>query len=64
MMIKNSSHLKAKFAERNPQILKALNKLAGKITTQEMQEMNYQVNVKHEKPAKVAHDYLVKHGLI
>lgn len=56
--------MKAKFAERNPQIVKALNKLAGKITTQEMQEMNYQVNVKHEKPAKVAHDYLVKHGLI
>ena len=56
--------MKAKFAERNPRIVKALNKLAGKITTQEMQEMNYQVNVKHEKPAEVAHDYLVKHGLI
>ena len=35
-----------------------------KNSSQEMQEMNYQVNVKHEKPAKVAHDYLVKHGLI
>lgn len=56
--------MRAKFAERNPQIVKALNKLAGKITTEEMQQMNYQVNVKHEKPAKVAHDYLVKHGLI
>ena len=56
--------MRTKFAERNPQIVKALNKLAGKITTEEMQQMNYQVNVKHEKPAKVAYDYLVKHGVI
>ena len=44
--------MRAKFAERNPQIVKALNKLAGKITTQEMQAMNYQVNVEHENQLK------------
>ena len=56
--------MKAKFAENNPQVVKALNKLAGKITTKQMQKMNYLVNVKHEKPAKVAHDFLEKEGLL
>lgn len=56
--------MKAKFVERNPQIVKSLNKLAGKITTKQMQEMNYLVNVKHEKASKVAHDFLVKHNLL
>lgn len=56
--------MKTSFAKANPQIVKALNKLAGKITTQEMQEMNYQVQVQHRSAAKVAHDFLVAHHLI
>ncbi|QNQ82043.1 ABC transporter permease/substrate-binding protein [Lactobacillus sp. PV037] len=56
--------MKAKFAENNPQVVKALNKLAGKITTKQMQRMNYLVNVKHEKPAKVARDFLESEGLL
>lgn len=53
-----------KFANDNPDIVKSLNKLAGKISTSDMQEMNYQVTVKHEKAATVAREYLVDHNLI
>ncbi|WP_297818246.1 ABC transporter permease/substrate-binding protein [uncultured Lactobacillus sp.] len=56
--------MKSNFAKQNPKIVKALNKLAGKITTEQMQEMNYQVQVKHESAAKVAHDFLKQHDLI
>lgn len=49
---------------RYPEIQAALNKLAGKISTSDMQKMNYLVNMKHEKASKVAHDYLIKHDLI
>ncbi|MBP2056892.1 osmoprotectant transport system permease protein [Lactobacillus colini] len=59
-----SALMKSSFAQRNPKVVRALNKLAGKITTQQMQEMNYLVNVKHDKPAKVAHNFLVEHGLL
>ena len=56
--------MKESFAKRNPRVVKALNKLAGKITTTEMQEMNYEVTVKKKSAATVAHQYLVQHGLI
>lgn len=52
------------FANKHPKIVQSLNKLAGKITEKEMQEMNYEVNVKNVDPGKVAHQYLVKHHLI
>ncbi|GKQ42109.1 glycine/betaine ABC transporter permease [Companilactobacillus sp. RD055328] len=53
-----------KFAKNHPEVVKALNKLSGKISNKEMQEMNYEVNVKKESAAKVAHNYLVEHDLI
>ena len=34
-----------RFAKENPKVVKALNKLAGKITTEQMQTMNYEVKV-------------------
>ena len=40
--------------------LKPLNKLANRITDEEMQEMNYKVTVKKEDPYKVAREYLEK----
>ncbi len=52
------------FANKHPQVVKALNQLAGKISETDMQEMNYEVNVKNETAASVAHNYLVKHGLL
>ncbi len=54
----------ANFAKQRPEVVTALNKLAGKISNADMQEMNYQVTVKHRKAATVAHAYLKAHGLV
>ena len=43
--------MKAGFAKAHPEVVKALNRLAGQITESQMQEMNYQVQVKHAKHA-------------
>ncbi|EOD02008.1 ABC proline/glycine betaine transporter, permease and substrate binding protein [Lactobacillus delbrueckii subsp. jakobsenii ZN7a-9 = DSM 26046] len=56
--------LKNSFAQKHPGVVKSLNKLAGKITEAEMQEMNYEVTVKHESASKVARQYLKQHGLL
>ncbi|HGL8856813.1 TPA: glycine betaine ABC transporter substrate-binding protein [Streptococcus agalactiae] len=50
--------------KKYPQVKKALNKLAGHITEKEMQEMNYQVAVKHKSAATVAKQYLKAHHII
>ncbi|MDT3391792.1 MAG: glycine/betaine ABC transporter permease, partial [Bacillota bacterium] len=47
-----------------PEIVRSLNRLQGKISAADMQEMNYQVNVKRKSAAKVAHQYLVTHHLL
>ena len=41
-----------------------LNKLAGKITEEQMRQMNYQVGVEGKSAAKVAHEFLVQEGLL
>ncbi|WP_338208091.1 ABC transporter permease/substrate-binding protein [Lactiplantibacillus paraxiangfangensis] len=56
--------MKVSFANKHPQVVKALNKLSGQISETDMQEMNYEVNVKNESASTVAHHYLVKHGLL
>lgn len=56
--------MKTSFADEHPKVVKALNRLAGKITEKQMIEMNYEVNVKGKEPAKVAHAFLVKEGLV
>ena len=56
--------MKAEFAEKNPQIVTALNRLAGKISEEEMSEMNYHVKVQGESAENVARDYLEKNGLL
>ena len=56
--------MKAEFATKNPQIVAALNRLAGKISEAEMSEMNYRVKVQGESAENVARDYLEKHGLL
>ena len=52
------------FAKEHPEIVEALNKLAGKVTESQMIEMNYQVNVEKQQPAEVAHAFLEKEGLL
>ena len=56
--------MKAEFAAKNPQIVAALNRLAGKISEAEMSEMNYRVKVQGESAEHVARDYLEKNGLV
>ncbi|TGD17955.1 ABC transporter permease/substrate-binding protein [Levilactobacillus suantsaiihabitans] len=53
-----------KLLTAHPELRTTLNKLAGKVTTTDMQKMNYQVSVKHQKAATVARDYLRSHGLL
>ncbi|AKS67696.1 glycine/betaine ABC transporter permease [Staphylococcus schleiferi] len=55
---------KKSFIDDHPDVEKALNKLQGKISDEEMQEMNYRVAEKDEDPYQVARDYLKKEGLI
>ncbi|MCL6547367.1 MAG: glycine/betaine ABC transporter substrate-binding protein [Alicyclobacillus sp.] len=47
-----------------PKIPSILNKLAGKISDKEMQELNYQVDVLHHSADAVAKDFLIKEGLL
>lgn len=53
-----------KLLTAHPELRVTLNKLAGKVTTTDMQKMNYKVSVKHEKAATVAREYLKAHGLL
>ncbi|MBT2686536.1 osmoprotectant update ABC transporter permease/substrate-binding subunit OpuFB [Bacillus sp. ISL-37] len=56
--------LRAETAEKYPEIVKALNKLAGKITDDEMRKMNYQVNVEGKSAEETAREYLLEAGFI
>ncbi|MDN6257240.1 MAG: glycine/betaine ABC transporter permease, partial [Tetragenococcus halophilus] len=56
--------MKTEFADDNPQVVEALDKLGGKITEEEMQEMNYEVNVEDQAASDVAHNYLADNGLL
>ncbi|WP_210366849.1 glycine betaine ABC transporter substrate-binding protein [Bacillus sp. REN3] len=47
-----------------PDLEKTLNGLAGKISEEEMSEMNAKVDIDKEEPKKVARDFLIKKGLI
>ncbi len=56
--------LRKETADQYPEITATLNKLAGRITDDEMREMNYQVNVEGSTPLEVARDYLKKEVLL
>ena len=55
---------KKSFIDQHPEIEKSLNKLEGKISNEQMQEMNYRVAEKDEDPYQVAKSYLEKEGLL
>lgn len=55
---------KQEFLDEHPEIIDPLNKLAGQITDEEMQDMNYRVSVDDESPYDVAEDYLEENGLL
>ncbi|KEK24062.1 ABC transporter permease/substrate-binding protein [Bacillus gaemokensis] len=50
--------------EKYPDLEKVLNKLAGKISDEDMRKMNYEVNVNGESAEKVAKQFLQKEQLI
>lgn len=50
--------------EDHPELEDILNKLAGKVTDDEMREMNFLVNVESESPYDVALEYLEKNDLL
>lgn len=56
--------LRSETLEKYPELEKALGKLSGKITSKEMAEMNYEVDVKGRPAKDVARDYLIKERLI
>jgi osmoprotectant transport system permease protein len=56
--------LRQETIDKYPEIVPALNKLAGKITERQMQKMNYEVGVKGKKAEDVAKDFLKKEGLL
>ncbi|WP_019155190.1 osmoprotectant update ABC transporter permease/substrate-binding subunit OpuFB [Robertmurraya massiliosenegalensis] len=55
--------LREETARSYPEIVSALNKLAGKISDNEMRKMNYEVNVERKSPREVAETFLEKEGL-
>lgn len=56
--------MKAAFEREHPQVAAALNRLAGRISAEEMSEMNYRVKAQGEPPEQVARDYLRRQGLL
>ncbi|NHM30228.1 osmoprotectant update ABC transporter permease/substrate-binding subunit OpuFB [Neobacillus terrae] len=56
--------LRKETVQKNPEVKSALNKLSGKITDDQMREMNYEVNVNGKSAEEVAKQFLQKEGLI
>ncbi|WP_100010858.1 ABC transporter permease/substrate-binding protein [Lentibacillus sediminis] len=50
--------------EKYPELEGILNQLGGKITDQEMRQMNYQVDYEGRTPNEVAREYLINEGLL
>ena len=56
--------MRSESLEKYPELEKALNKLAGKITSDQMAEMNYEVDVEGRPARDVAREFLINEGLI
>ena len=56
--------LRAETLEKHPELKPILERLAGKITEEEMSAMNYAVRVEGKDAAEVAHECLKRHGLL
>lgn len=50
--------------ETYPEVEDILNQLAGKFSEEDIQELNYLVDIEDENPSDVARDYLVELGLL
>lgn len=56
--------LRKETAEEYPELVESLNKLAGKISDDEMRAMNVEVNVNNQSAEQTAREYLQKEGLL
>ena len=56
--------MKEALLKKHPELEGILNKLAGKITADQMSQMNYQVGVEGKSAAQVARDFLIQEGII
>lgn len=56
--------LRQETLQRHPELQTVLQRLAGRITAQEMQEMNYRVKAQGDAAADVARQYLQERHLI
>ncbi len=56
--------VRAETLRKHPGLRQALNALSGKVTNEEMAEMNYRVDKNGEESSKVAREFLEKKGLI
>ncbi len=56
--------LRGEIGEKYPELEEAINSLAGQISTKEMRNMNYQVEVERKESKDVARDFLKSKGLI
>ncbi len=55
--------LRAATASRHPEVLKALEELAGKMSAEDMRRLNYAVDGEHRDARDVAAEFLKSHGL-
>lgn len=56
--------MRADTLKQYPELEEILNQLSGKITDEEMREMNYQVDYEDASAEDVARDYLIENGFI
>ena len=52
--------IRQEIANKYPNVEQLLLELKGKITTEKMQELNYQVEIEKKSPAEVAHNFIQK----
>lgn len=56
--------IKQETLKEHPELKKAINTLAGKLTDEKMRQLNYKVDSLKQSPAKVAEEFLKKEGLL
>ena len=56
--------MKTSFADKHPEIVNILNKLDGKLTDDQMRQMNYEVDVENQSAVSVAQNFLKTEHLV
>lgn len=56
--------LRGEIVEQYPEVVEIINQLAGKLSDETMQQLNYQVDIEGKEPSEVAMEFLKKENLI